>query len=190
MEALAFTVSATFVAMASAVLLGWTLGRLARGSLASMGLLSRLTEARGAVPLVVLAVLVARGLELPGMLTVGLTVGLYQAIAVARWIGSRRANTLPLFAGGFALTQSRVALDFRRAVVRGAVWITVAQSALLVVTLEAMLALSELGPRVLGLGAAFVPSGAPAVRALALCVTVLLVLAVDFGSSRLLRNGR
>jgi hypothetical protein len=175
--------------MTCAVLVGWALGRLARSYLTSMGLLARLTEARGAVPLIVLAPIVTRSLGVAGWLSVGLVVGLYQGVAVARWIGSR-GGWVPSIVGGLALGQSRVALAARRAAVRGAVWVTIAQTALLVVTLEAVLALFELTPRAQGLGAAFVPSGSPAARAVAICTTVALVLIVDFGSARLLRNGR
>ncbi len=190
MSALLATLIASLVAMTSAVLVGWALGRLARGSLASMGLLARLTEARGAVPLVVLAPIVARSIGLPAAVTIGLVVGLYQGIAVARWIGSRGGSWVPAIVGGLALGQSRVALAARRAAVRGAVWVTIAQTTLLVVTLEAVLALFELAPHGHGLGAAFALSGSPAARALAVAVTVALVLVVDFGSARLLRNGR
>ncbi len=190
MSALLATLAATLLAMSCAVLVGWAIGRLARSSLASRGLLARLTEARGAVPLIVLAPIVARSLGFHATFTIGLVVGLYQGIAVARWIGSRGGSWVPAIVGGLALGQSRVALAARRAAVRGAVWVTIAQSALLVMTLEAVLALFELTPRAQGLGAAFAPSGSPAARALAISAAVVLVLVVDFGSARLLRNGR
>lgn len=188
--ALSSTVASVVVAVACAVIGGWALGRLASGSLASRSLLSRLTDARGAVPLLVLAPLLARGLGLRPLLVVGLSVGLYQAIAVARLI-QRRSGTLTLsLRGGIALGQSRVALAARRAAVSGAVWITVAQSTLHVVTLEAVLALFSLGPPGQSLGSAFAPSGPTALRAVAIVATILLLLVLDFGSARLLRNGR
>jgi hypothetical protein len=188
--ALLGTVGAVAIAVVCAVIGGWALGRLATGSLASLSLLSRLTDARGAVPLLVLAPLLATGLGLRPMLIVGLSVGLYQAIAVARLI-QRRSGTLSLsLLGGIALGHSRVALAARRAAVSGAVWITVAQSALHVVTLQAVLALFALAPQGPSLGAAFAPGGPPALRMVAIVTTIFLLLVVDFGSARLLRHGR
>jgi hypothetical protein len=59
-----------------------------------------------------------------------------------------------------------------------------------VVTLEAALALFSLTPQSPSLGASFALAGAPGTRAVAVAVTILLLLAVDFGSARLLRHGR
>ncbi len=190
MQAVIATVLASAIAVCFAVIGGWALGRIASGSLASLSLLSRLTDARGAVPLLVLAPLVARGAGLSAPVTVGLCVGLYQAVAVARFIQRRGGAFTTSLLGGVSLGQSRVALAARRAAVSGAVWITVAQSTLHVVTLQAALELCSLAPDGPSLGAAFAPGGAPGTRALAMGVAILLLLGVDFGSARLLRHGR
>lgn len=190
MQAVLPTVLASVIAVCCAVIGGWALGRIASGSLASLSLLSRLTDARGAVPLLVLAPLVANGAGWSPPLTIGLCVGLYQAVAVARFIQRRGGAFTPSLLGGVSLGQSRVALAARRAAVSGAVWITVAQSTLHVITLQAALALFSLAPGGPSLGAAFAPGGAPSARMLAVAVAILLVLGVDFGSARLLRHGR
>ncbi len=185
MSALASTSIAIACAVVVTVLLGWFLGRLSSQFIATTSILSRLTEARGAVPTVILTPLLARALPLPAPWAIGLVVGAYQGIAVARWIRSRSGQWVPSLVGGIALGRSRAALAARRAARRGAVWVTVALCTVHVVLLEAVLSLVALVPGAShSIGGLLVNGGSGA--AMAFAGLFVSFVAIDWAAGKLL----
>lgn len=172
------TFASVGVATLGAALFGFALGQLATESFGSRQALGRLTELRGALPTLVAAPLLDRWLELPPPLMLGLLVGGYQGLAVARWIRGVRAlrrTTIP--------SDSLPPPDSRwRVLFAPAVRTLLAHCAVHVVTLEALLSLFELPPVRANLGSLLAQSFTPGARFAAVLTLTCLFLALDQGA--------
>lgn len=191
LSALLATASAAALAVLCALVVGVALGRLAVDFVGGRRLLTRLVELRGAVPTLVAAPLLDGWLHLPTPLTLGLLVGVYQSLAVSRWVRGLRLLGLGFAADRGEPSGGRIP---RRRGTR--LWIglsppvrtTIASCVVHVVTLEAILSALQLPPFTVSLGSLMAQALAPGARLGAVLTLTCLFLLLDQGSERLARR--
>ena len=182
LSALLSTLLATGIAAACAVLLGVVLDQFASDLSFVNRLLARLIELRGSVPTLIAAPLLDRWLGLPAPVTLGVLVGGYQSLAVARWVRGLRV-----------LKQTATSPEPAAATPWGAslhqpVRTSLALCLVHVVTLEAVLSLVELPPRTVSLGSLMANALAPSARWGAVLALICLFLLLEAGAGQLGRT--
>jgi hypothetical protein len=109
------------VALVTALVLGGLWGRLALQSATVRGFTNFMTDLRGSLLILLLAVGAVRHQVLPLWAVVALGSGLTQSVALARWTTRRSGEWAPAILGGISLGESGSRLAWRRARRRGAV---------------------------------------------------------------------
>lgn len=184
------TLPSIAIAVAIALVVGPLLGRLAVQRFSGLGLVTALTELRGAfLPFFLVPALVqAAGMD--AAYAIALVVGGAQAIAVARWTTRRSGEWSQALVGGLALGRSRAALVSAITRSRGAVLATLGTTTVQVILLEVVLTGLEIpGSVPRDSWGASLWAKTPASQALVLAVGVALVLGTEVASSFLLRRG-
>lgn len=167
--------------LSSAVGLG--LGRVATQWFGGRGLSNLLMDVRGSVLSFLVSLLLLEAYSLQHWLSLGLVVGISQAIAVCRWITRRSGEWTPALVGGIALGRSTAALVTRRAAARGAVAATLATTCLHLLTLEGAVYLFDPEGARQSVGALIAASaGGPWSIVAPGCALVLFTLEVWFSS--------
>lgn len=182
LSALASTLLATGLAVCCAILLGLVLDQFSSDLSFVSRVLARLIELRGSVPTLFAAPLLDRWLGLPAPVTLGMVVGMYQSLAVARWVRGvrvlRRAAESPTASsasGWEANLHHPVRTSLTLCLVH-------------VVTLEAVLSLVEVPPVTVSLGSWMANALAPGARWGAVLALVGLFLLLETGATRLGRR--
>lgn len=142
----ASTLLSVALALAVAAIVGPLLSRWALGWFSGRGLTNLLIETRGALLPFLAPPLLINGSGLSPTLAVGLTVGVAQGVAIARWGARGSTSWSPLLMGALALGRSSAAALTSQALSRGAVVASLATTAIQVVLVEAVVVLLELVP--------------------------------------------
>lgn len=182
LSALLSTLVATGIAAFCAVLLGIVLDQFASDLSFVNRLLARLIELRGSVPTLIAAPLLDHWLGLPASVTLGVLVGGYQSLAVARWVRGLRVLKQT------AAPSEPVAPAPRGASLHQPVRTSLALCLVHVVTLEAVLSLVELPPRTVSLGSLMANTLAPGARWGAVLALICLFLLLETAATRLGRT--
>ena len=182
LSALTSTLLATGLAACCAILLGIVLDQFSSDLSFVSRVLARSIELRGSVPTLIAAPLLDHWLGLPPPVTLGILVGAYQSLAVARWVRGvrvlKRAAESPAAASGSGWESS-----FHQPV-RTSLTLCLVH----VVTLEAVLSLVELPPVTVSLGSWMANALAPSARWGAVLALVALFLLLETGATRIGRR--
>ncbi len=174
------------IAFLTALVLGLFLGKASSHSPAMAGLGNYLTEARVALLPIFLAAVVIGLVAWPQYIVIGLVTGLFQALAMNRWIIKRAEDWNPALLSSITLGSSATTLFGQRARSRGAVVATMATTVLQVVLLEALLEALGLSTSE-NLGQTIV-RGTLWQATLGLCLVAFSLLTLEFISSLLLQR--
>lgn len=179
-----------FLALMIAGTAGIFMGRLSTQWFGGRSVANLVTEVRAALlPILVLPAL-GYHLDWPQWLLLAAIVGLWQAGAVARWIGRRSGEWSPALVGGIALGRSGAALITRRAAARGAVIASLGSTCLQVAAVEGLLVLVGLASAspTASLGAWLLASDG-AIWLFAVGALALLLVASEWASAKVLQSG-